>query len=77
LNSKRICKELEKLFPGQCKTVKVKMKYVKEVDDFIKKVEDAHKRTAKSKQKFKKCAICDRKHSPACKPLMGRSNASK
>jgi hypothetical protein len=69
--SRDIALALEKLYPGQTKTIKVTMKYTKEVNAFIKAVEEAHARTAKSKQVFKTCNVCGTKHSPVCEPLMG------
>jgi hypothetical protein len=50
----RSLRQIKKLFPSSSiETIKVKMLYTKEISGFIKKVEKAHKLTAKSKQVFK------------------------
>jgi len=50
----RSLRQIKKLFPSSSiETIKVKMLYTKEISRFIKKVEKAHKLTAKSKQVFK------------------------
>lgn len=51
--SYEIAKEMEKLFPGQCKIVKIKMKHVKEVRAYIRKIEEAHKKAANSNLVFR------------------------
>ena len=53
-----LAKEMRRLFPGQCKTIKIKMtpwlRHVhREVNKFCAKVEAAHKATAHSKLIFK------------------------
>ena len=49
----KIARELGKIFPNEIRTVRVKMKYGKAVARFIRKVEAAHRCTAKSRQIFK------------------------
>jgi hypothetical protein len=52
-SSPRIARELGKQFADQATTVRVEMKYTREIGRFIQKVVSAHQRTARSKQVFK------------------------
>ncbi len=52
-SSPKIARELGKRFGDQSKTVKVKMKFTKEIGRFVQNVNAAHRRTAKSKLVFK------------------------
>jgi len=49
-----VIKKLQKLFPTDIKTTKVKMRYIREISNFIERVQKAHKATSKSKLRFKK-----------------------
>ena len=51
-SSSKIAQELRKLFGEQQPSVKVEMKYTREVGQFIQKVQSAHQNTAKSQQRF-------------------------
>jgi hypothetical protein len=51
--SSRIAKELGRLFGNAAKTVKVEMRYTKEIGDFINRVESAQRMTKGSKLTFK------------------------
>jgi hypothetical protein len=56
--NQKVIRELQRLFPvDSIKTIRVKMLYTKEINRFIKRVERAHKLTAKSKLVFKGCCI--------------------
>lgn len=48
-----IARELGRLFENTRKTVKVDMKYTKEIGDFISRVESAQRKTVGSKLAFK------------------------
>lgn len=52
----RLDRELTKLFPGQVELVRVKMKYTRQVNNFLRKVDAAEKATASSKLIFKQPA---------------------
>jgi hypothetical protein len=52
--SPEIAKEAIKAFATETHTTKVQMKYTREIKSFIRKMETAHKRTAKSKLVFKR-----------------------
>jgi len=53
-SSPKIARALSKRFGKQTSTVKVEMKYTREIGRFIQKVEAAHQQTANSKLVFKK-----------------------
>jgi hypothetical protein len=53
--NQEVLRELQRLFPDSIKTIRVKILYTKEVNRFIKRVERAHKLTAKSKLVFRGC----------------------
>ena len=49
-----IADEAEKMFPGECKTIRnVKMLYTKEIGEFIRKMQEAHEKAGDSKLIFK------------------------
>ncbi len=48
-----VVKKLEKLFGDSAKTMTIEMRPCKDVPRFIRKVEDAHKKAAKSRLNFK------------------------
>jgi hypothetical protein len=52
-SSPKIAKELERQFGDVAKTVKVDMKYTKEIGSFINKVESAQRKTVGSQLAFK------------------------
>lgn len=52
-SSPKIAKELSKQFGNAAQTVKVDMKYTKEVGHFINKVESAQRKTVGSKLSFR------------------------
>ena len=52
LGSPDIAKAMEKEFGRKLGTFVVEIKYQKEVGDFVRKIEDAHKQAAKSKLVF-------------------------
>ena len=52
-SSPKIAKELGKQFGNAAQTVKVDMKYTKEIGHFINKVESAQRKTAGSQLAFK------------------------
>jgi hypothetical protein len=52
-SSQKIAKELGRRFGDAAKTIKVDMKYTKEFNHFINKVESAQRKTAGSKLMFK------------------------
>ena len=51
--STRIAQEAKRVFGDQVSPVNVKMKYRKEVDEFLKKIEKAHVRAEHSSLTFK------------------------
>lgn len=48
----RIAKAFREHFGDQVETLKVEMMYTREVADFIRKIDEAHKATARSKLVF-------------------------
>ena len=50
---KRIACEMARLFPGQIRTFTVKMRFTRQFNAFFRRVEAAHRLTAKSKLVFK------------------------
>jgi len=48
----KIAKEIKKKFGSEAETVTVKMKYRKQVGDFVREIEKAHEKTEKSKLIF-------------------------
>jgi len=51
-SSPNIAKEMKKRFGNNIEAITVTMKYQKQVGDFVKKIEKAHKKAAKSKLIF-------------------------
>lgn len=52
-SSPKLAAEFRKLFGTQTETIQIKPLYTREVNAFIKRVETAHKATAKSRLVFK------------------------
>jgi len=52
-SSPKIARELKRQFGNEARTIKVDMKYTKEIGGFIAKVESAQRKTAGSKLIFK------------------------
>jgi len=52
--SPQIAKEAAKVFKTEARTMDVQMRYKREVESFVRKIETAHKRAAKSKLVFKR-----------------------
>ncbi len=52
-SSPKIARELKKQFGNEARTIKVDMKYAKEIGGFIAKVESAQRKTVGSKLSFK------------------------
>jgi len=52
-SSPKIAEAFRKRFGAQVKSIKVEMKYTREVSTFIRQVDAAHKATANSKLVFK------------------------
>lgn len=51
--SQKIAEKAKLFFGDKCKTSKIKLLHQKEVNDFIRKFQDAHRRTRKSNIVFK------------------------
>lgn len=51
-SSPKIARELSRKFGNHVKTVKVEMKFTREIGRFVQRVEAAHQRTASSKLVF-------------------------
>ena len=55
--SAEIAREMLRLFGDEAQEgIKVEMKYCKEVAEFVRKIEEAHRNAAKSKLVFRACA---------------------
>ena len=52
--SPEIAREAAKVFKTEARTTKVRLLYKREVGSFLRKIEAAHKRAAKSKLVFKR-----------------------
>jgi len=50
--SQEMARKIRKLYPNDCKIVKIKMLYGREVGKYIREIEEAHNKTAKSKLHF-------------------------
>lgn len=51
--SPQIAKEIARVFGTEAKTFSVEMKHLREVGNFVRKIESAHKRAEKSKLVFR------------------------
>ena len=47
-----IAKEMQKLFPNECRITRVKLLHEDEVTKYLMKIEEGHKRATKSKLHF-------------------------
>ncbi len=50
--SSDIAKAVKRLYPDQCKVIKIKMLYTKEVYIYVMRIEEGNKKAAKSKLRF-------------------------
>jgi len=51
--SPKIAQEIKREFGDEVKTISVKMKYTREIERFINKIDKAHQRTDQSTLRFK------------------------
>ena len=51
--SPAIAKEMERVYGNSAEVIKIKMRHEKEINGYVKKFEEAHKKTAKSKLSFR------------------------
>ena len=51
--STKIAKEIKKVFENRCKSIKVEIKHEKEVGEFVRKIEQAHKDASNGTTIFK------------------------
>jgi predicted outer membrane protein len=51
--SPKIADKMARVFGNEAKKIAVDMKYRKEVDEFVRKIEQAHKDASKSQQVYK------------------------
>lgn len=52
-SSPTIAKEVERVYGGSTKVVKVKMQHEQDVKKYVMEIEEAHKKAAKSKLAFR------------------------
>ena len=55
--SQDLVKEMQRLYPNDCKIIKVKMLYEKEVRKYLMQTEKAYRKASKSKLRFCLCGF--------------------